>query len=140
MQPFLSYIALTFAFTCAVPLPAHAEIDNRKTEEQYLRDKNFAIQQVNNNLKQQCLQDISKKIKSGAVVNQTAELSFNDSITREVYREFYWNKSDRGVAFIMPVQANDKLRGNITSEIACFYAMTDSGLEFQLSQQIIRRL
>lgn len=140
MKPFLSSLVCTAALICAFPIVANAEITNSKFEEQYLRDKDFAIKEASPALGQQCLQDISKKISSGTLVNQTAKLAFNDNITREVYRNFYWNKSDRGVAFIMPIQVNDKILGNITTEIACFYSLTDSGLEFQLSQQITRRL
>lgn len=118
-----------------LPTTLHAEPDA-----QYQRDKSQAMAQLDGNLQKQCLEDVSRKVSAQTVVKPLAKPHFSDAISHVVYRQFYWNGSDRGVAFTMPVQAHDQARGPIATDIACFYAMTDSGLKFQLSQQVMQRL
>ena len=110
------------------PLSAMAETTQ---EERYVHDREQAITRITPELGERCLHDFSQKGKHQQLA-PLGSLAFNDSLSREVYEMMYWKRSERGVAFTMPVRADNQV-GNL----GCFYAVTDQGLEFELSQQII---
>jgi hypothetical protein len=116
-----------YALVALFPLAAQAGMVE---EERYVLDREQAIAAITSELRQRCLSDFSQK---GSHRNLTplGSLAFNDTLSRVVYDTIYWRHSDRGVAFTMPVRADNEV-GNV----GCFYAVTDKGLEFQLSQQI----
>lgn len=66
--------------------------------------------------------------------------SFNDYISRDVYQKLYWRGADRGVAFTVPVRLKDPVRGEVATNLACYYAVSGDKLLFQYSQQVTWRL
>jgi hypothetical protein len=125
MKIFTLIFFACFAILAFVPvLPAYADIT---------QDRAFAEQHASAKLQQHCLEDFARR--SGERLTPAGKLSFNEDATRMVYRALYWDGADRGVAFVLPVKA-----GEMVANVACLYAVTEQGLEFQLSQQIMWRL
>lgn len=112
-----------------------AEIDERFSSDRALAQKKLSTSQ-----RQHCLQDFSQKIKAKAQVKPQGSFSFNDYISRDVYQKLYWRGADRGVAFTVPVRLKDPVRGEVATNLACYYAVSGDKLLFQYSQQVTWRL
>jgi hypothetical protein len=112
-----------------------AEVDERFSSDRALAEKKLSISQ-----RQHCLQDFSQKIKAKAQVKPQGSFSFNDYISRDVYQKLYWRGADRGVAFTVPVRLKDPVRGEVATNLACYYAVSGDKLLFQYSQQVTWRL
>jgi hypothetical protein len=112
-----------------------AEID-----ENFTRDRALAQKKLSTSQRQHCLKDFSQKIKSTAQVKTQGSFSFNDYISRDVYQNLYWQGADRGVAFTVPVRLKDTVRGEVATNLACYYAVNGDRLVFQYSQQVAWRL
>ncbi len=125
---FLALVAIGAAFS--------ARADISPQEIQYAQDREKAIRQFNAALRDRCLQDFSQKWKRS--VKPLGQAAYSDAISRQVYTLVFWNHSDRGVAFTLPVEAKST-DGHFQGDIACFYAVDDKKLHFQLSQQVYRR-
>ncbi len=118
---------LVFAAALIAAFPAYADIS--ENQNQYAKDREKAISQFTPELGKHCLKDLSDKKKQSIEPLGTA--SYNDLISRQIYKTVFWNHSDRGVAFTLPVKA-----GDATGDIACLYSVKDGGLTFELSQQL----
>lgn len=122
------FIFLLVLLACAEPaLASGAAIDT-----QLIRDRAVAVKAINPELAGACLADFSERNQASQSATPLGALQFSDHITRIVHRVLYWNHSDRGVAFLMPIATDNQPATNI----ACLYSVTDEGLEFQLSQRV----
>ncbi|MGE0754199.1 MAG: hypothetical protein AB7L92_03465 [Alphaproteobacteria bacterium] len=127
MKKILSIASLLFLSAA----PAFADIPPMESE--YTRDRSEALEQFNPELGETCLKDFSEK-RHGEV-KSAGEPAYNDLISRGVYKTVFWNHSDRGVAFTMPVKTmhgEDERAG----DIACLYSVRGKRLYFELSQQL----
>ncbi len=116
-----------FAAALVAAFPAYADIS--ETQNQYAKDRAKAISEFTPELGKHCLKDFSDKKKKAIEPLGTA--AYSDLISRQVYKTVFWNHSDRGVAFTLPVKA-----GDVAGDIACLYSVKDGGLQFELSQQL----
>ena len=101
---------------------------------QYASDREKAIAALTPEMRDRCLSDFKQK-NVAAQAMPIGKLVYNDAVSQQVYHTFYWNGSDKGIAFTVPVRAAaapDKIVGSL----ACFYSVTEHGLHFQLSQEI----
>jgi hypothetical protein len=109
-------------------------------DERFIRDRVLAQKQLSTTQRQDCLKDFSQKIKATSQVKTQGSFSFNEYISRDVYEKLYWQGADRGVAFTVPVRLNDPVRGEVATNLACYYAVSGDKLVFQYSQQVTWRL
>ena len=126
------YLVVLLSF---VPYSLRAE-----TTDQFSVDKQIAMGKQSKKLGRTCLADFEGRLKGQSKLEPLGGMEFSDYLTQETYKTLYWKGSDRGVAFVMPVRVHDPKKGPISADIGCFYALTETGLAFQLSQQILRRI
>lgn len=103
-------------------------------------DRRFAEHHLNSAMRTQCVEDFARRASRTKNVSASGDARFSTALTDMVYRDIYWKNADRGVVFLLPVKAHDPALGEVSADIACLYAVGDEGLEFQLSQQVLRRL
>jgi hypothetical protein len=120
---------------CVSAAPAFAA--EEKTFEQ---DRQLAEKQINPQQHESCLKDFSKRIGMQAPLTTDGPFSFNEYISRDVYHMLYWEGGDRGVAFTAPVKLKDPDRGQVSTNVACFYAVKENKLVFQYAQQVSWKL
>ncbi len=107
--------------------PAYADIS--EIQSQYAKDREKAISGFTVELGKYCLKDFSDKKKK--IIEPLGSAAYSDLISRQVYKTVFWNHSDRGVAFTLPVKT-----GDTAGDIACLYSVKDGALTFELSQQL----
>ncbi|MFO0389375.1 MAG: hypothetical protein ACK502_06620 [Alphaproteobacteria bacterium] len=122
---------VVFAATLLAAFPAYADIS--PVENQYTKDREQAIAQFSPELGKHCLKDFSDKKKRP--VEPLGSAAYSDMISRQVYKTVFWNHSDRGVAFTLPVKAGEGT-AQVSGDIACLYSVKDGNLKFELSQQL----
>lgn len=123
---------IVFASLALLATPALAATDLQKFEQ----DRQLAEHSITRAEEKTCLADFSTKIAHPDSLKAAGKFQFNNLLSRGVYEKLYWNGSDRGVAFTLPVKINDSIMGETAGNLACFYALTDSGMRFQHSQQL----
>lgn len=104
------------------------------TERQFEQDRHIATSHITAKLRSACLSDFLAH--HAVVVHAIGSLRFSEPITSSVYHTLYWTNADRGVAFLMPVAAQDEHQKKVNMHVACFYALSEKKLTFQLSQQM----
>ncbi len=130
----------SFLIACVACLITSNVSANTGDDTGFIHDRALAQQQMDPLAAQHCLKDFSKKIKTQGALTADGPFSFNEYISRDIYHTLYWKAGERGVAFTVPVKVKDPLRGDVSTNLACFYAMRDDALVFQYSQQISWRL
>jgi hypothetical protein len=123
---------IAFAAFAVLATPALAATDLQQFEQ----DRKFAERSITRAEQKVCLDDFSSKIAHPASLKPAGKFQFNKLISRGVYEKLYWNGGNRGVAFTLPVTMSDKVMGETAGNLACFYALTDSGIRFQHSQPL----
>ncbi len=112
----------SFILALLAASPAFADSD-------FTHDSQLATSKITRTHQQQCLSDYNARRLTPAAAS--GSLAFNETLSRQVYTTLFWENADRGVAFTLPVST-----GGERAKIACFYAIKNDRLEFQLSQQI----
>ena len=123
----------------AVPALANVEPE-AQTESLFQADRAIAQERASGNEQQSCLKDFAKRVGNDSKLTVDGRFAFNDLISRDVYRMLYCKGGERGVAFTMPVKMSDPKRGEVSTNVVCFYALKQEQLVFQYAQQLAWRL
>lgn len=106
------------------------------SDAQFEQDRKIAERSITRVEQKMCLDDFSSKIAHPTSLKPAGKFQFNKLLSRGVYDALYWNGGERGVAFTLPVKVSDRIMGETAGNVACYYAVTDSGIRFQHSQQL----
>ena len=134
-----SISVLLCCLSLATPAMANVEPD-AQIETLFQKDRELAQERAGGSEQQYCLKDFAKRVGDDSKLTVDGRFAFNELISRDVYRMLYWKGGERGVAFTMPVKMSDPVRGEVSTNVVCFYALKQEQLVFQYAQQLAWRL
>lgn len=129
----LYIVAIFFCLSFCIVTPSWADM----RQELYKMDKNLAITGFNQAQKRACIKAFHARYPSQYTLN--GDLAFDEPLTLATYDTLFWKgrgSFPRGLLFTAPVTDES---GSQSGNLVCYYATTESRLDFQSAYVIPMR-
>ena len=126
MRISIVYLALASLCLCS---PALADNESSSHQQYFEKDKDAALAHFDKTQEQACVNAFNSRYKSKYTLNTA--LAFDEPLSRGAYDQLFWKGQGsfhRGLIFTGSVS---DWSGNKPGNLICYYAITDSRLDFQ---------